>query len=125
MDGEENNGEKPMSRKGVLVAVWGIVFFVFWSLLLLFGGGCCNLAVRSQSGKTSPYFLQPHPYYSTANVWENCICAPWSGQSGADAIWSTVATVTWPFWIVDELCEVVLDTLFLPVDATYYCCSGK
>lgn len=127
MDGEENNREKPISRKGVLVAVWGMVFFVFWSLILLFGGGCCNMYTRTYSSKRKPIVATYHPYYCTSEVWSNCLCAPFrlSEKSDWGRMWCTIATVTWPFWIVDELCEVVLDTLFLPIDATYYCSSGE
>lgn len=125
MDGTETGSEKPMSRRAVFVVAWGMFFAVFWTIVLLFGGGCCNIAVRSESGKRSPYFLQPHPYYSTARVWDDCICAPAHLDDGPDAIWSAVATVTWPLWVVDEACEVVLDTIFLPLDATYYCCKGE
>ena len=125
MDGTETGSEKPMSRRAVFVAVWGMFFAVFWTIVLLLWGGCCNIAVRSESGKRSPYFLQPHPYYSTATVWDDCICAPWEHQGGPDAIWSAVATLTWPTWVVDEACEVVLDTIFLPADAMCYSCKGE
>lgn len=125
MDEPEGIIEKGKRCKAVFVALWLMFFLAFWTVAILFGCGCCNVAVRSESGKRSPYFVQPHPYYSTASVWEDCICAPWSGKSGSDAIWSTIATLTWPLWIVDEACEAVLDTVFLPVDATYYCCKGK
>lgn len=125
MDDTGTRIEKLKSRRAVFVAVWGMFFAIFWAIVLLFGGGCCNIAVRSESGKRSPYFLQPHPYYSTAEVWDNCICAPSHLNGGPDAIWSAVATVTWPLWVVDEACEVVLDTIFLPLDATYYCCKGE
>ncbi len=125
MDGTETGSEKPMSRRAAFVVAWGMFFSVFWTIALLFGGGCCNIAVRSESGKRSPYFLQPHPYYSTEQVWDDCICAPAHLNDGPDAIWSAVATVTWPLWVVDEACEVVLDTIFLPLDATYYCCNGE
>lgn len=125
MEGTETGSEQPMSRRAVFVLAWGMFFVVFWTIVLLFGGGCCNIAVRSESGKRSPYFLQPHPYYSTVQVWDDCICAPAHLNDGPDAIWSAVATVTWPLWVVDEACEVVLDTIFLPFDATYYCCKGE
>lgn len=125
MDDTWTRIEKPMSRRAIFVAVWGAFFLVFWTIAVLFLGGCCNIAVRSESGKRSPYFLQPHPYYSTAQVWEDCICAPAHLNGGPDAIWSAIATLTWPLWVVDEACEVVLDTIFLPADATYYCCKGE
>jgi len=125
MDGTETGSEQPMSRRAVFVAVWGMFFVVFWTIVLLFGGGCCNMAVRSQSGKRSPYFLQPHPYYSTAQVWDDCICAPFQLGKSNDPIWTSLATITWPVWLVDDVCEVALDTIFLPADATYYCCKGE
>ena len=125
MDGTETGSEKPISRRAVFVTVWGIFFVVFWTIVLLFGCGCCNIFERSQSVEHSPYFLQPHPYYSTATIWDACICAPAHLNGGPDAIWEAVATMTWPLWVVDEACEVVLDTIFLPFDATYYCCKGE
>lgn len=125
MDGTETGSEKPISRRAVFVAAWGMFFAIFWAIILLFGGGCCNIAVRSQSGKRSPYFLQPHPYYSTAEAWSDCVCAPFQLGSSNDPIWTSFATLTWPFWLVDEVAEVALDTIFLPFDATYYCCKGE
>lgn len=125
MDEPDEIIEKGKRCKAVFVALWLMFFLAFLTVAILFGCGCCNIEVRSHRGKSHPYFLQPHPYYSTAQVWDDCICAPAHLNGGTDAIWSAVATVTWPLWVVDEACEVVLDTVFLPVDATYYCCKGK
>ena len=68
-------------------------------------------------------FCAPSPYYCTATLWTDCVCAPFrafgGGVSTAGRTWDAVATVTWPFWVVDEVCEVALDTVFLPVDVIY------
>ena len=124
MEGERNEEGRLMSRKEFFVAVWGLFFLVFFAIAALCGG-CCNITMRSESTKQAPYFIQPHPYCSTVNVWNDCICAPWHLDGGTDAIWPAIVTLTYPFWIIDEVCEVALDTVFLPIDATYYCCKGK
>ena len=67
------------------------------------------------------YVCSPYPYWATASVWEECVCAPLKvdSKTGSDGIWYAFATVSWPFWVVDEVCEVALDTVFLPVDGIY------
>ena len=119
--------EQLVIHQGGRMTVLGWIAFIAGvlaaSAALAMCGGCCNIVERcTDSGglrNGSPYVCTSHPYYCTVAVWEDCICAPWSTVSGPDAIWPAIATVTWPFWIVDEVCEVVLDTVFLPVDGIY------
>lgn len=127
MGGTETGLEKPMSRRAVFVAVWGMFLAIFWAIILLFGGGCCNIYTRTYSSKRKPIVVTYHPYYCTSTVWGDCLCAPFRlvRESDSDPIWCTIATITWPLWVVDEASEVVLDTIFLPADATYYCCKGE
>ena len=90
---------------------------------LLLCGGCCNIGTRFGATRRTPVFCAPSPYYCTATLWTDCVCAPFrafgGGVSTAGRTWDAVATVTWPFWVVDEVCEVALDTVFLPVDVIY------
>lgn len=81
--------------------------------------GCASIIERCSSSRKSPYGCLPYPYWATAAVWDDCICAPWSGKTGPDKIWPTLATMTYPVWIVDEACEVVMDTVFLPADLVW------
>lgn len=83
-------------------------------------GGCCNFIVR-KGNSHGPYMCAEHPYWCTAYVWTSSVSAPWKLGNGPDGIWEAFATLTWPFWVVDEVCEAALDTVFLPVDATYAC----
>lgn len=112
----------------ILVAFWLLVFSVVF-VASSFCGGCCNVNERFVSD-SSPIWCSRHPYYSTSRVWEDCILAPSyiyysKPMSGYEAIRYASATGAWPFWVVDELFEVVFDTVFLPVDATYLCCKGN
>ena len=96
-----------------------IKVIVFVVLCVLFGG-CANIGARS--GVFGEAILcSPFPYNSTYVVWNECICAPFkvSKKNGWDGMWYALATITWPFWVVDEVFEVCLDTLFLPVDGIY------
>ena len=93
-------------------------FLGFLCLMLLCG--CANVSSRiGLYGST--VLCSPSPYNSTCVVWSDCVCAPFklSGKDGFDRTWYALATVTWPFWVVDEVCEVFLDTVFLPVDGIY------
>lgn len=85
------------------------------ALLLSACSGCMNLWTRS--GK--PYACAPYLYYCTAEAWTDCVCAPFQRGSSNDPIWTSFATLTWPFWVVDEVAEAALDTVFLPVDGIY------
>ena len=99
----------------------------FASLLLagaVLLGGCFNIAERF-SDDDAPYGLSRHPYQGTEWVWNECVCAPWRQKTGFENIWTAYATVTWPLWVVDEACEIVLDTVFLPIDGTYYLAKEK
>lgn len=87
--------------------------------------GCCNIMTRTEA-RNAPYGCARHPYYCTASVWSDCVCAPYYAMGGnapdpSGGIWYAFATVTWPFWVVDEVCEAALDTVFLPADLTYLC----
>ena len=119
--GEENT-ERKIGWRGMLVLAWLLVFSFFFAIANI-GGGCCNITTRGTRTATKPFWVARHPYYCTAAVWSDSICAPFKvmGTNGADGIWYSVATVTWPFWVVDEVFEVVGDTVFLPADATYLC----
>ena len=95
-----------------------------WIWAAVLAAGCCNFVERTNS--EPPYVVAEHPYQYTVQVWGDCISAPFrlSGKNGADNVWYAMATVTWPFWLVDELGEVCLDTLFLPADGVYALCAG-
>lgn len=83
--------------------------------------GCANINVRT----SKPYACAPHPYYCTERTWSRCVCAPFQFGSSNDPIWTSFATLTWPFWLVDEVAEVALDTVFLPVDGIYALCNNR
>lgn len=110
-----------------ILMLW-VMFAVSVIFICLLFGGCCNVYMRSEA-RTSPYWVADRPYYCTAEVWDCCVCAPihkWKNRGGAyGQVWYTFATLTWPFWAVDEVCEVVGDTLFLPVDGAYAVWGGK
>ena len=92
---------------------------VFAVLCVLFGG-CANIITRSGENE-EPILCSPYPYSSTCTIWSACVCGPFklSEKNGWDGMWYALATVTWPFWVVDEVFEVCLDTVFLPVDGIY------
>ena len=93
--------------------------------------GCANWVVRSDDievfcgrERGTPYLLAPYPYYCTASVFHDAVCAPFrafTNNSGPDGIADAIYTVTWPAWVVDDVMEVVFDTVFLPADAIYAC----
>ncbi|MBQ3807799.1 MAG: hypothetical protein II840_07570 [Kiritimatiellae bacterium] len=76
--------------------------------------GCCNYATRTE-GKVAPYACAPHPYYCTAEVWQDVAFA----REYYCGLVAMFALATWPITVVDEVCEVAFDTVFLPVDLTY------
>lgn len=88
--------------------------------------GCANYCMRTESGgRSGPYVCEPHPYAATAGVFDDCLLAPLRTfevivDRHNDPIGNALCTLTWPFWAVDEVGEIVLDTAFLPVDLTYY-----
>ena len=104
------------------------IFRIFCFVVLASICGCANIMERSEGTYTmngmergSPYFCAPHPYYCTEAAAKDCLAAPYRllADDCADwgvALWSTFATLTYPFWIVDEVCEIVFDTVFLPCD---------
>ena len=87
--------------------------------------GCANYAMRTDSSRRfGPYVCEPHPYAATAGVFDDGLLAPLRAfeiiDRDDDPIGTAFFTLTWPFWVVDEVGEVVLDTAFLPVDSVYY-----
>lgn len=88
--------------------------------------GCANFMMRTKCDRRSgPYVCGPYPYAATAEVFDNCILAPLRtygviADRDNDPIGNALCTLTWPLWVVDEVCEVVVDTAFLPVDSAYY-----
>lgn len=102
--------EISLMERGKSLCTWLVIL----PAMLLFGG-CCNIMVR-----IDPPILCSAPYESTKNVWSDCICAPFQLGTSNDPIWTSLATITWPFWLMDGVCEVALDTAFLPVDAAYF-----
>jgi hypothetical protein len=66
-------------------------------------------------GKVAPYVCAPHPYYCTADVWQD-VAFTREYDCGLAA---TCALMVWPITVVDEVCEVALDMVILPVDLTY------
>jgi len=105
---------------------------LFWRLFLMvaivIANGCCNIMERSEGTYTtmgmkygSPYFCAKYPYHCTATVVKDCLAAPYSWLSDdyadwGEELWIAFATLTYPLWIADEVCEIVLDTVFLPCD---------
>lgn len=96
---------------------------IFAVALVMLTYGCANLNERL----SAPYACARSPYYCTAEAWTDCVCAPFKLGNGnsQDPIWTCFATLTWPFWLVDEVAEVALDTVFLPVDGIYALCKAK
>lgn len=93
----------------------------FGVIVILCLSGCMNVWSRS----AKPYLCARHPYYCTAVAWTDCVCAPLHIGNSNDPIWTSLATLTWPFWVVDEVAEVAIDTVFLPVDGIYAICKDK
>ena len=101
---------------------------IFAVALVMLACGCVNIMERSEGIYTtmgmecgSPYFCAKHPYHCTVTVAKDCLAAPyrWLVDDYADwgeAVWGAFATLTYPFWIADEVCEIALDTVFLPCD---------
>ena len=81
--------------------------------------GCCNYATRTE-GKVAPYACAPHPYYCTAEVWQDVTLT----RKYDCGLAATCALMVWPITVVDEVCEVAFDTVFLPVDLTYLFVKG-
>lgn len=96
------------------------------AIMVLLLAGCANYAMRTDSSRRfGPYVCEPYPYAATAGVFDDCLLAPLRtfdviGDRTNDPIGNALCTLTWPFWVVDEVFEVALDTVFLPVDAAYY-----
>ena len=86
--------------------------------LMLAGlSGCCNINTRVK-GEFAPYACAPHPYFCTAEIWPDValsriyLCGTAAG----------IARGLWPISVVDEVFEVALDTVLLPVDLVGLCC---
>lgn len=87
--------------------------------------GCANYAMRTECGRNfGPYVCEPYPYAATASVFDDCLIAPLRAfeiiDRNDDPIATALFTLTWPVWVVDEVGEAVLDTVFLPVDSAYW-----
>ena len=83
-------------------------------LMLVGLSGCCNYCTRTE-GEIAPYACTPHPYYCTAEIWQD-VALTRKYHCGTAA---ALAIQTWPISVVDEVCEVALDTVFLPVDLAW------
>ena len=85
-------------------------------VLLALCSGCCNLIGRCGEGtgywSTRGYHGISHPYRATKETWD-ILCLP-----DQDPILSSYVMLTYPFWVVDEVLEAAVDTVFLPVDLT-------
>lgn len=114
---DEKKAESPQNVGCIIAVIGAIIASIGVSLMT----GCANLNVRL----SKPYVCAKHPYYCTAEAWSDCVCAPFQLGSSNDPIWTSFATLTWPFWLVDEVAEVALDTVFLPVDGIYALCKDK
>ena len=91
-------------------------------LLVVVLSGCCNYLVRTKDkdlpddwGKDAPCACAPHPYFCTAEVWQDVALS----REYHCGLAAGFAIMMWPFCVVDEVCEVVFDTVFLPVDLMY------
>ena len=121
MCGNERGEERrKISRKEFFVSAW-LIFFLLLFFISVVCGGCANLLERTD-GRDSPYALERHPYYSTEAVWRDCVSAPWKMSAGFENTWYAAATVTWPFWAVDEVLEAAVDTVMYPADAVWFHC---
>ena len=90
--------------------------------------GCMNCLSRFEEGtsfyKTNGWNGREHPYRSTKEIWD-CVCLPF-GDGGQDPIlYGIVVCITWPFWLVDDVLEVAVDTVLLPVDLIGMSCSRE
>jgi hypothetical protein len=79
--------------------------------------GCCNIFTRVE-GEFAPYACAPHPYYCTAEVWPDVALS----RTYLCGTVAALAVEVWPISVFDEVFEVALDTVFLPVDLTGMCC---
>lgn len=91
-------------------------------LLAVSLSGCLNYLVRTEDkdvlsdlGGDPPYACAPHPYFCTAEIWPDVALSRDYGCGFAAGL----AVQLWPLAVVDEACEIALDTVFLPVDLTY------
>jgi hypothetical protein len=96
------------------------------AIVLPLCAGCASLTTRIQHDwRSGPYACGPYPYASTVEVFDTALLAPLRtygviADRSNDPIGNALCTLTWPFWVVDEVGEVILDTAFLPVDSVYY-----
>ena len=114
----EDGKERKSGVKAMFVLGW-LLFFLLLFFISVVCGGCANLLERTD-GRDSPYVLERHSYYSTEAVWRDCVSAPWRMSAGFENTWYAAATVTWPFWAVDEVLEAAVDTVMYPADATWF-----
>ena len=80
--------------------------------------GCCNIETRVDD-EFAPYACAPHPYYCTAETWPYVVNPAHNAACGRMAAFMIQM---WPIFVVDEVCEVALDTVLLPVDLIGQCC---
>ena len=84
--------------------------------------GCCNCITRTE-GNGAPYACAPYPYYCTAETWPGVILDYGDHYCGTKVM---LMRRMWLFCVVDEVFEVALDTVFLPVDLTsLYCFTNE
>ena len=101
-----------MSKKAPLPLV--VAGIAVGCLLVAGVSGCCNYCTRTE-GEIAPYACAPHPYYCTAEVWPDvALTRKYYCPTAAG-----LAIETWPISVVDEMCEVVFDTFFLPADLVW------
>lgn len=82
---------------------------LFLSSLLLFSG--CVSSLIHAGGE------EMKPYKATVYVWNEAVCVWWhKSDSFHKGITQFYIKMTYPFWVVDCPCEVVVDTIFLPFD---------
>ncbi len=84
--------------------------------------GCCNIITRTE-GNGAPYACTPYPYYCTAEIWPGVILDYGDYYCGTKVM---LMRRLWLLSVVDEVFEVALDTVFLPVDLTsLYCFTDE
>ncbi len=94
----------------------------FGCLMMVGVLGCCNIGMRADD-ELAPYACAPHPYFCTAGIWQYVVDPTHDSYCGTMAY---IMIELWPFFVVDEVFEVALDTVFLPVDLTsMYCLTEE
>ena len=78
--------------------------------MIMLGYGCLSFSYHING-------QEEYPYKSTSDCWNNCLCV-W-GRTPSNQIENAMDAYTkmiYPFWVVDFPFEIIMDTLFLPVD---------